>query len=499
MKSKSEELYLFVDKLSTYEKTFLSKQLNKHSITETLYNFIVKSKNCSDKLVLKNISSISKETIKHAKQTLFHFLFRKLELFYSTSEKTIHREDEISRLIVHVKICRNKQLIKKGLALTVHAIKKAELNACFLLQLQLLNEQRFFYYSQINSEKFNFLIEENKRNQFLVLKNYKELTDKTYILDELRKINVLSGYFPKETKKDFAKAILRKQILKYGKKIGDYHPVLRLFYYNILYYCYLILNDFEKAIINFNLFLKVYFESKGKIIDVEDFLMCLNEGVSICVLSKNLDLFYNLNEIGDHLFENYSTLEKTKTVITNYYTFKNNKIAFLTHIEDFENARLLSLKIAENIMKEELNFSIQKIFLANLCQVNLCLNKTKEALSTLNKIKNNTHFDDVRTDINPGLRVLELAIFYNLSDFDKIESVYRSVQRDPLLKNENNAFHLVVQAFVLLLKNPTKETFTKVFSSTLIELEEIKKKDLSSHFFLENTLIEYWIKSNLSS
>ncbi len=217
----------------------------------------------------------------------------------------------------------------------------------------------------------------------------------------------------------------------------------------------------------------------------------------VFVFIHDKDLLWVLDKKAENVVNSMLIKARSISVMTNYFTVKNNVIAFLTHIEEFVEASIKSEDLQSEILTESVKPSIRKIFLANLCQIYLCIGKIKKALHCYNSIKNNKEFDDIRTDIDPGLNVLGLAIFYEINSLDNIECLIRSYKRKSDFMFQNKIYIAIINFFSDICKETEDKKIKLLFEEIIIKVNNIDKKDSKSIFFLENTLISAWLRKKI--
>lgn len=496
MKKPSSELFLLVKSLDAQEKAFVHRLLhnnNKESISHALFSKLCNQTVYNEHEVVVSIKKITPSTIKHCKQTLINFILQALDLYHANS--TV--ESLLNRTLAQIRILRNKKMFIKATKLAHMAIKKAEAHGLFLLHIQLLSELKYILIESDDVEGFDRLKINNQKTYKILIDDYIIFQKNEETMSVLRKLSLKDGWYPGNKKIQLVDNIYKSHLSNIDSK--DFHKKssrINIQELSIRYYCLLLLNDYTNAQKQFELLFNEYENSIKKILLPEEFLFHINTGITICVFTKDITLFKKLSASIEAFIYSLPKKAKTVQVLTTYYTIKNNEIAFLTHSKEFNSAILN----AENLVKNITNFikpSVRKIFWSNLCQLYLYVGEIKLALKAFNTIKNNREYDAVRLDIDPGTNLLGMAIFYELNALDNVESLIRSSARKLLSIEQPNVFFKLIDFFKILLFLESNSEKINHFQTILNDIKNIKAGSPDS-FFLENTLIEIWVKNFLT-
>ena len=124
----------------------------------------------------------------------------------------------------------------------------------------------------------------------------------------------------------------------------------------------------------------------------------------------------------------------------------------------------------------------------------MCNSDIKKALQCYNTLNNNVEYASVRNDIDPGMRILGLAIFFELDSFENISSLVRTCKRKSDFKSQCKIYYPIVDFFVEATKTFEKKMLLNLFEDILQKISSIGPHDPESVFFLKNTLIGAWLR-----
>ncbi len=371
MKTPSNEIFQLVKSLDSHEKAFIKLCLHKElktSINEGLFDYLSSMTEYDENKLLLEFKEINKNTIKHCKQTIFDFILKSLELYYANSSS----EQKLYHSLFQIRILRNKKMFPKAGKLIDFSIEKAAKTGHFLLQLQFISEQQLLAIESDNIADYEQLQLKNSFAKESLITSYtvaQQNQEKIYLL---LKLNIKGGCYPGSEKHKIIKTIYTDIAAK--NKTGSFsdgNTFILLQEKFIEYYCLLLLNEYAKANSCFRNYLTLY-EGANEIVDnPEEYLWHINTGITISNFSGDMILLWLLDGKADNLLNILPLKYKRTAVLTNYFTVKNSVIAFLTHVEDFREAGIRSESIMAEILTSKVKPSIRKIFLANLCQINL--------------------------------------------------------------------------------------------------------------------------------
>ena len=256
----------------------------------------------------------------------------------------------------------------------------------------------------------------------------------------------------------------------------------------------LLLNEYIASKKCFENFINLYESFNETVDDPEEYLWHLNLGIIISVFSDDTVLLWILDEKADSLLDSLPVKSKSTAVLTNYYTLKNSIIAYLTHIADFKEAKIRSENLQAEILTKKVKPSIRKIFLANLCQTYLCHGEIMKALQCYNAINNTLEYSNVRNDIDPGMSILGLAIFFELDSSENTISLVRSCKRKSDYKSKCKIYHQIIDFFAETIKTNEKKKILLLIEDMQEKIDNIDEQDSESIFFLKNTLIAAWLR-----
>ena len=415
-----------------------------------------------------------------------------MEFFKSESSP----ENKLYKLLFEVKILKNKSIFDRARKMAEFGFEKTKQFGFFLLEQQFLIELQFIAIENDEINRYDVL-KENNLEIFTKIFEYQQISHSNQeLITELKKLNIRNGYYPEIEKQIRIENIFQivKKRIKENSEIKDLPERILLENLFLEYFCLLSKNLYEEAKQKFIIFLERYENSFVIKTEPDEYLYHINLAITISVLTHDLDLVTTLEQKIDTYYSEINPKIRSNNFVKNYLAAKNNIIAFFTHIEKFEIAKIKSEQIYTSVLKLNFKPSLQKIFLANLCQIYLCCRCYKDALKTFNSVMNNKKYSEIREDINPGMNILGLAIFYELGHSNNFESFIRHCKRSKNFGSEIVIYKKIIEFFSELSlakdKLKAKDLFKNIFD-LIIDFENL---DAGSRFFIENTRISYWIK-----
>lgn len=490
MKKDTNELIILLNSLSLSERKIIELKLtsSKKNIPKQLYEYYTTTRTNQSKNKSQHI-----DVQLHSKQNkyrLFHFVLEILE----HEHHTIDPYTSIEKSILKIKILKEKYLYKKAKSLILKTLEKAKKYEFFALEIELLTLLQTLPLEFENLEGFNKDFLHFRKLQLETFDKYKQSIEHRLIINSLKSISLVDGWYGNFKSLDSVSKLyqqLKNTEIIYRKKNKSLRLTLEIL--GIEYYCHLLMNNFEisekKFVRFFNLYKQVSFEMK-------EIFFHINTGITICILNGNKSLFDQLLIELNNNYNKFNTLAKLnkQELDTAFFSVKNNEIAFYTHFSKFKKAKNISYSIYDSITKKHIRSSVQKIFLANLCQIHLCTSEPNQSIAIYLKIKSNNYFTKIRLDINPGLDLLALAAFYDLNYMSNLNSLLRSLRRN-LSKPHYTA--KVIADFYYFFKTIIKETESKNKLNHFLKLRNTiisKYAPYSeSYYFLKNTLILNWV------
>ncbi|NVO01628.1 MAG: hypothetical protein HXX09_02920 [Bacteroidetes bacterium] len=492
MKKPSNQVFILVKSLDSHEKTFIKRCLHKESkssINEDLFDYLCSQSEYNENKMLLSVKKIKKSTVKHCKQNIFDFILKSLELYYAGSTT----EQKLNRALFQVRMLKKKKMFSKANKLILSSIEIAEKSGHFLLQLQFIAEQQLLEIESENIADYEQFFLKNSFAKEKLLNSYINAQQNQEKIHLLRRLNIKDGCYPENEKHQITKKINSDIILKSNS--NETRNTFIVLQENFIeYYCLLLLNEYSKSKECFKRYLNLYERFNEKIENPEEYLWHLHVGITISIFTDDKNLLWELDKKADNLLTALQVKYKNTEVLVNYIIVKNNVIAFLTHDEDFQEASIRSESLKSVILTTKVKPSIRKIFLANLCQTYLCNGETRKALQCYNLLNNNHEYQNIRNDIDPGMNVLGLAIFFELDSHENIESLVRSCKRKIDFKLQSKIYHHLISFFSEAIKTNEKPKLKLLFEDILQKINSIETSDSESVFFLENTLIGAWLR-----
>ncbi len=494
MKTPSDEIFQLVKSLDSHEKAFVKLCLHKESkssINESLFDYLCSHTEYNEDKMLLKIKQINKKTIKHCKQTFVDFILKSLELYYSNSTL----EQKLYHSLFQIRVLRKKKLFAKASKVLSFSMEKAAKTGHFLLHLQFMAEEQLLAIESDNIADYELLQLKNSFAKETLISYYSAAQQNQERIYLLLKLNIKGGCYPEGQKHQIIKNIYSDIVEKQNSdSFSNRNNFIILQNMFIEYYCLLLLNEYPSANACFKEYLKLY-ESVHDIVDnPEEYLWHINTGITISNFSADKVLLWQLDKKAENILELLPPKDKSIAVLTNYYTVKNSIIAVLTHDADFKEACSWSENLRAEILTTKVKPSIRKIFLANLCQTYLCIGEVRKALQCYNTINNSIEYHTVRNDIDPGMNLLGLAIFFELDSFENTASLVRASKRKNDFKLQCKIYPQLLDFFMETLRASDDHKMVILFENILQKLNSIDTQDSESVFFLQNTLIGAWLR-----
>ena len=393
----------------------------------------------------------SKETYDDAKmrQTI-HFTTKCIEEFLIYQEL---REDEVNAKTALAKTFRKRKLGKafqKKLRGTQELQnKQVYRNARYLRNEYFIQQEQYYYYSEINRLEFN-------------LQEMSDALDSMYIADKLRQsCLMLANVYKKQEYEigmlgDVLKTVKTKDFLN--------QPAIAMYYYS-----YMAQTEKEDESHFFNL--KNEIKENGHLLpqsEIRDiYLLALN----YCIVKINAGIVQYLRET----FELYCQGLEQKILMTegvlSRYTFINivtnaTSLKEFNWVESFihEYKKYLEDKYRDNIV----SYSLGK------------LHFEKGEYDKAMRLFSQVEYDDILINLNA--KVMQIQMFYEQDEFDVLESFLEST-RTYLLRKKVIAYHRsTFKNFLrftkkLLKVNPYSEVQRKKLQKEVEETNPLKEKE----------------------
>jgi len=494
MKTPSDDLYKFIQSLDGNELTYLGREItnDRATIHSEMFDILVNHKSYNESAVISKFKSLTKTPVKHIKQNFWNYVLRKLASYNSSYEY----DRESYNLLLEVKILLKKKSFKKANSLLKKAFVRAKEIGNFLIEIELLKAELQLVIETENIELYNKLkAHHKKRFESLMYANF-QFQNYTLLLIELKNVWTKSGFNINEEGLHVVKKIQNKYIeIKSESNLSERYKSLQVHENIIEHIIFLFQHNFKESYISYNKFIEEVRKHKHGYILTEEFFWYLNCGISLSILTHNGSLLNKLHKISTDYYDNLPLREKNNAVSGHFLSIKNNIVAFYTHVEDFEKAKKLGEEIWNEMHHEQVKQGAYKIFMANMCQVYLCLKEYKNSLHCYNKIMNNKPFLEVRKDINTGVYVLGLSLFIKLKMDSNFESLTRFLRRSAIIDKKMKKFYTEILALIIKIPGSDKKQLKNITNELLIIIQNNKRKEVI--FFIENTKIEYIIKNIL--
>ena len=492
MKTPSDDLHRFIQSLDRNELAYLRKEIvNDHAIIHAeMFDFLVNHKTYDESVVIPKLKSFTTTSIKHIKQNFWNYVLRKLAGYYSRYEY----DRESYNLLIEVKILLKKKSFNKAHSLLKKAFVQAKEIGNFLIEIELLKVELQLVIETENIGLYNNLkADYKKRFESLMYANF-QFQNYTLLLTELKNAWIKSGFNPNEEGLNVVKKIQNKYIkIKSESNLGKQYKSLQIHENIIEHIIFLFQHNFKKSYISYNKFIVEVNEHKHNYILPEEFFWYLNCGISLSILTHNISLLTKLHKISTDYYNDLPLREKNNAVSGHFLSIKNNIVAFYTHVENFEKAKKLGEEIWNEMHHEQVKHGAYKIFMANMCQVYLCLKEYKSSLHCYNKIMNNKTFVEVRKDINTGVYVLGLSLFIKLKMEGNFESLIRFLRRTTVIDKKMRKFYTEILVLIIKIPISDKKQLKDIKNELITIIQNNRRKEVM--FFIENTKIEYIIKN----
>lgn len=492
MKTPSDDLYKFIQSLDRSELAYLRREIanDQATIHSEMFDYLVNHKTYDELVVITKFKSFTKTPVKHIKQNFWNYVLRKLAIHHSGYEY----DRDSYNLLLQVKILLKKKSFKKANSLLKKAFVQAKEIGNFLIEIELLKTELQLVIETENIRLYNNLkAHHKKRFESLMYANF-QLQNYALLLIELKNIWTKSGFNINEEELHLVKKIHNKYIeIKSESNLKEQYKALQVHENIIEHVIFLFQHNFKESFVSYSKFINEVSEHKHDYILPEEFFWYLNCGISLSILTHNPDLLTKLHKISTDYYNDLPLREKNNAVSGHFLSIKNNIVAFYTHIENFEKAKKLGEEIWNEMHHEQVKQGAFKIFMANMCQVYLCLKDYKNSLHCYNKIMNNKTFVEVRKDINTGVYVLGLSLFIKLKMESNFESLIRFLRRSTIIDKKMQKFYIEILALIIKIPISDNKQLKVIKNEVITIIQNNKRKEVM--FFIENTKLEYIIKN----
>lgn len=482
MKKSSNEIYTLIRSLNKTLILNILKKTRKNTIEYNLIRYTYFRKNINEEKLLKLIPNLTSYTLRHHKQAIYDIIFETYIEHLIKNKHFLHG-------IYIIKLVRENGLLKKAESLLKYYIKKNDYYGNFIHLIELNFEYQNLLLLKRNHHLYEKLMQNQKSFINTLHKNHILLLKLKEFHAELHDMNLIDGCFPSNKKIYRVTSIIRfcKPLIK---NINKLHHLLQLYINFVMSESYLFKNIYPLAEKFYVAFLNLLIKYKD-VPEPEFVIYALNRGLAVSIFNRNLNLLNRVNNFykslaKDKLWKNY----------TNSSKILNNEISYYSHIYDFDTAIKKSEKLLNLLNEKNIEAETLKVLYSNLCQCYLCKGEAKSALKYYNQLLDKK-FVNVRKDIDAGMDILSLAIYYDLNYFDLMNNNLRYFTKK---YNENKsdyplAYKILLEGFSTL--NQIKKENEATLKNILKNIQKCKKNERKSSFFLENTFIEYWLMAKL--
>lgn len=470
----SNELFELIKSLTKSEKRFFKLQSSLQSGDKNyvqLFDLIDKMDEYNEDVVKETFKG--EKFIKHLpseKNHLYKLILKSLRSYYGeTSISSILKQE-----IKNIEILYNKSLFNECNKFLERAKKMALKYEKYYYLFELINWEKTLLEESFEDGQFkdlNKMIAEEKD----VLERLTNLADYHVLYSKINYVFRSGGYVRTEENKSIVDEIVNHPLIK-GKNTALSKRAATICYYT-QGFCNMANGDYQTALQKF--------ERVIEILDIESHLKADLSHRYIRALSNMTTCLIALGRFDDARItitriSNCSDQEGFDTSDVQTLIFKNTSMAKLElyHTSgDFENAITEAEQIMQSMMEYEgkINKENELTFFHHFAFIYFGAGQYSKALYWINKVLNDNE-NELRQDLYSYARLFNLAIHYELGNFDLLEYTIKSTSR--YLQKKMRAFpieRLIMEQFKKLIRIQNINDRKKVFAEFKTELNALVK------------------------
>ncbi|MEZ4800318.1 MAG: hypothetical protein R2809_11205 [Flavobacteriales bacterium] len=482
----SNELFDLIKTLSKSEKRFFKLQ----SALQSGDKNYVRLFDCIDKMDAYDEEEIKEvfkgeKFIKHLpseKNHLYKLILKSLRSYYSdTSVSSILKQE-----IKNIEILYHKSLFDECNKFLARAKKLAVKYEKFYYHFELISWEKMLLEEAFEDGQFTIDIDALIQEEKDVIDKLRNLAEYQVLYSKINYVFRSGGYARTEENRAIVDEIVNHPLIK-GKNTALSKRAATICYYT-QGFCNLANGDYETALEKFRRVKFILDEAKHLRGDLSKRYLRTLSNMIPCLLHKGEfteanNLIQTMRDLKDE--EGFTTRDLQASI------FKNAGLAELEvyHYKDAFNDGIVA---AEDLMKGLADFEgklhkeHELTFFYQFAFIYFGAGQYNKALSWINKVLNDNE-NTLRQDLYSYARLFNLAIHFELGNYDLLEYTIKSTFR--YLQKRERDFPMekvIIDNFKKLIKNQSEAERKKLFASfheSLVELKKESENEIVFKFF----------------
>lgn len=492
----SNELFDLIKSLTKSEKRFFKLQSSLQSGDKNyvrLFDCIDKMEEYDEELIKKTFDG--ERFIRHLpseKNHLYKLILKALRSYYSdTSISSVLKQE-----IKNIEILFNKALFDECGKFLTRAKKMAIKYEKFYYHFELINWEKTLLEEAFEDGKFNHDIDELIAEEQEVIDKLRNLAEYQVLYSKINYVFRSGGYVRTEENRAIVDEIVNHPLIK-GKNTALSKRAATICYYT-QGFCNMANGDYVTALEKFTRVKTILDEQEHLRGDLPKRYIRTLSNMITCLVDKKK--FAEAAELVTHM-RSFGDKEGFQHIDVQVSIFKNAGLAELElyhHTGDFDQGVLA----AEEIMKRlaefqgKLHKEQEMMFFYQFAYIYFGAKQFNKSLSWINKVLNDNE-NNLRQDLYSYARLFNLAIHFELANFDLLEYTIKSTSR--YLQKRERDFPMekvIIESFKKLIRNQSESERKKqfsVFHERLLELKAEPENEIVFKYFD----FEKWAKSKM--
>lgn len=493
----SNELFDLIKSLTKSEKRFFKLQSSLQSGDKNYVRLF----DCIDKMEEYNEEAIKdsfkgERFIKHLpseKNHLYKLILKALRSYYSdTSISSILKQE-----IKNIEILFNKALFDECSKFLVRAKKMAVKFEKFYYHFELINWEKTLLEEAFEDGKFHQDIDELIAEEKGVIDKLRNLAEYHVLYSKINYVFRSGGYVRTEENRAIVDEIVNHPLIK-GKNTALSKRAATICYYT-QGFCNMANGDYATALEKFARVKTILDEYDHLRADLpKRYIRTLSNMITCLIDQKKFEEAKNMIQT----IRSFGDQDGFQHIDVQVSIFKNSGLAELElyhHTGSFEQG----IDAAEEIMKAlpefqgKLHKEQEMLFFYQFAYIYFGAGQYNKSLSWINKVLNDNE-NNLRQDFYSYARLFNLAIHFELGNYDLLEYTIKSTSR--YLQKRERDFPMekvIIDYFKKIIKNQSeteRRKHFKAFHNRLLELKQEQENEIVFKYFD----FEAWAKEKAS-
>ncbi len=493
----SNELFDLIKSLTKSEKRFFKLQ----SALQSGDKNYVRLFDCIDKMDEYDEEAIKKtfdgeRFIKHLpseKNHLYKLILKALRSYYSdTSISSILKQE-----IKNIEILFNKALFDECRKFLARAKKMAIKYEKFYYHFELINWEKTLLEEAFEDGEFSLDIDALIEEEKTVIDKLRNLAEYHVLYSKINYVFRSGGYVRTEENRAIVDEIVNHPLIK-GKNTALSKRAATICYYT-QGFCNMANGDYATALEKFTRVKTILDEADHLRSDLSKRYIRTLSNMITCLLDQKQ--FDAANELVAAM-RSFEEKDGFQHIDVQVSIFKNAGLAELElyhHLNDFDRG----VQAAEEIMKQlsdfqgKLHKEQELMFFYQFAYIYFGAGHYNKALSWINKVLNDNE-NNLRQDLYSYARLFNLAIHFELGNYDLLEYTIKSTSR--YLQKRERDFPMekvIIEYFKKIIRNQSEAERKKQFTAFHKELKALKSEPENEIVF-KYFDFEAWIGAKLA-